>query len=325
MTNNSYTLPQNRGKGIVAGILGAAFFGFIPAFSIPALQAGMSPACILFYRFGLASAMLALILLMRGENLKLSIHYFPVMSMLAVFYCFSGGLLVLGYRYMSAGVTGVIHFTYPIFVTLILVSFYSEKMKVSTIIAIAIAIIGIYFLGVVGGEQSFTPGRNYVAGFLIVLASGVACASYMVGVNKSCARHLSSLVLTFWLLLLSTAIFGIFSLVAGELIYVTNIGLLANLSGLALIATVLSNFLLVYSIKNVGSTHAAILGAVEPVTAVIIGIVMFNEVLNTPIILGIALIFTAVGIVIMRNNKSNCVNFVSSINVIYRNLKHLMG
>lgn len=303
MTTNSNTLPLNRGKGIIAGILGAAFFGFIPAFSIPALHAGISPSCILFYRFGLASVMLALILTMQGKSLKLPLHYFPVMTILAVFYCFSGGLLVLGYRYMSAGITGVIHFTYPIFVTIILVSFYREKLKISTIIAILVAIIGIYFLGVVGGGQSFTPGTNSVAGFLIVLASGIACASYMVGVNKTRARHLSSLTLTFWLLLISTAIFGALSLISGEFIVVTDIELLANLSSLALIATVLSNFLLVYSIKNIGSTYAAILGAVEPVTAVFIGVLLFNEILNIPIIFGIALIFTAVGIVIMRNHK----------------------
>jgi hypothetical protein len=303
MTNNLCTLPQNRGKGIIAGILGAAFFGFIPAFSIPALHAGISPSCILFYRFGLASVMLAIILSLQGKSLKLSLHYLPVMALLAIFYCFSGGLLVLGYKYMSAGVTGVIHFTYPIFVTIILVSFYREKMKISTLIAIFVAIIGIYFLGVIGGDKSFTPGTNSIAGFFIVLASGIACASYMVGVNKTRARHLSSLTLTFWLLLISTVIFGILSLVSGELVFVTDIGLWANLSSLALIATVLSNFLLVYSIKNIGSTYAAILGAIEPVTAVLIGILLFNEVLNIPILTGIALIFTAVGIVIMRNNK----------------------
>lgn len=303
MTTNLFPLPQNRGKGIIAGILGAAFFGFIPAFSIPALHAGMNPSCILFYRFGLASLMLAVILFTQGKSLKLPLHYFPVMAVLAIFYCFSGGLLVLGYKYMSAGVTGVIHFTYPIFVTIILVSFYREKMKISTVIAIFVAIIGIYFLGVVGGDRSFTPGTNSIAGFFIVLASGIACASYMVGVNKTRARHLSSLTLTFWLLIISTVIFGIVSLICKELIFVTDIGLLANLTSLALIATVLSNFLLVYSIKNIGSTYAAILGAVEPVTAVLIGILLFNEVLNIPILTGIALIFTAVGIVIMRNSK----------------------
>ncbi|MEG2819435.1 MAG: DMT family transporter, partial [Muribaculaceae bacterium] len=123
------------------------------------------------------------------------------------------------------------------------------------------------------------------------------------GVNKTQARTLPSLSLTFWLLLISTVIFGILSLFNGSMILVTDLALIADLSALALIATVISNFLLVYAIKHIGSTNAAILGAVEPVTAVILGIILFGEALNAPIVIGVLLIFTAVGIVVMRNRK----------------------
>ncbi|MEG0252559.1 MAG: DMT family transporter, partial [Muribaculaceae bacterium] len=242
ITSNAH---HTSGGGVLAGIFGAATFGFIPAFSIPALQAGMSPTCILFYRFGIATIIIAIILSLQGKSLKLPMRLLPTMILLAIFYCFSGGLLVMGYKYMSAGVTGVIHFTYPVFVMLILVIFYNERLKISSMIAICTAIMGIYCLGVLGGEQSFVKGANPLIGVIIVISSGIACASYMVGVNKTQARTLPSLSLTFWLLLISTVIFGILSLFNGSMILVTDLALIADLSALALIATVISNFLLV--------------------------------------------------------------------------------
>ena len=208
---------------------------------------------------------------------------------------------MLGFNYMSGGVTEVLHFTYPIWVMLILLVFFKERIRLSSAFAIIIAIVGIYCLGVLGGPDAFMPGANRVAGVVIVVASGLACGSYIVAINKSNARKLSSIILTFWMLSLSAVIFLVVSLSTGTFEVVTDGYLLANLLGLALVATVLSNFFQVYSIKYIGSTQAAILGAVEPATGVVMCIILFDEVLNIPIIAGIALIFTAVMIVVTRN------------------------
>jgi drug/metabolite transporter (DMT)-like permease len=103
------------------------------------------------------------------------------------------------------------------------------------------------------------------------------------------------------MLTLSACIFLVVSLVSGTFELITDVYLLGNLVGLALVATVLSNVFQVYSIKFIGSTQAAILGAVEPATGVVMCIILFDEVLNAPIVAGIALIFTAVMIVVTRN------------------------
>lgn len=291
----------NRGAGIIAGIFAAVSFGFIPVFSKPVLAAGVSSTCLLFYRFLFATVMLFALMLMRRESLRIPVKIVPAMLLLAVFYSISGGFLVLGYEYMAGGVTQVIHFTYPIWVMLILVVAYRERIRHSSIVAILLAIVGIYCLGVLGGNASFIPGANKIAGVVIVLLSGLACASYMVGVNKTGAHRLSSLALTFWLILFSTIFFGAISYLNGSLRLLTEPTMVANFTGLAFISTVISNFLLVYSIKNVGSTLAAILGALEPLTSVLACILVFNEPFTLPIAAGIALIITAVIIVILRN------------------------
>lgn len=299
--NKPMVSALSKWKGVVAGVLGASFFGFIPVFSKPVLAAGISPTCLLFYRFIIASFLIAIISGIKRQSISLPKECHKCMALIAAFYCFSGGFLVWGFEFMSGGVTEVLHFTYPVWVMLILLVFFKEKIRISSALAIIIAIVGIYCLGVLGGSEAFMPGANRLAGVIIVVASGLACGSYIVAINKSNARKLSSMRLSFWMLFLSAVIFAVISITTGTFNVITDFSILANLFGLALIATVLSNIFQVYSIKYIGSTQAAILGAVEPATGVILCVILFDEALNMPIVAGIALIFTAVMIVVTRN------------------------
>jgi len=75
---------------------------------------------------------------------------------------------------------------------------------------------------------------------------------------------------------------------------------LGNLVMLALVPTVISNLALVRAIKNIGSTLTSVLGAMEPVTAVCVGITIFGEPLTRSIALGILLIISAVTVIILK-------------------------
>ena len=72
-----------------------------------------------------------------------------------------------------------------------------------------------------------------------------------------------------------------------------------NILMLAILPTVGSNLALVYAIKNIGSTLTAILGAMEPLTALSIGILVFAEPLTPTIALGFILIISAVSLIIL--------------------------
>ena len=73
-----------------------------------------------------------------------------------------------------------------------------------------------------------------------------------------------------------------------------------NLILLALIPTVVSNLALVRAVKSIGSTLTSVLGAMEPVTAVCVGIFLFGEAFTTSIGVGIALIIVAVMVIILK-------------------------
>jgi drug/metabolite transporter (DMT)-like permease len=73
-----------------------------------------------------------------------------------------------------------------------------------------------------------------------------------------------------------------------------------NLTMLAVVPTVVSNLALVKSIKAIGSTLTSVLGAMEPVTAVCVGIYAFGEPFTATIAAGVVLIITAVTIIILK-------------------------
>ena len=74
-----------------------------------------------------------------------------------------------------------------------------------------------------------------------------------------------------------------------------------NLAMLALVPTVISNLALVRAIKSIGSTLTSVLGAMEPVTAVCVGIALFHEPLSAGIVIGVALIISAVTVIILKH------------------------
>ena len=294
---------SRNGIGVVAGLLGAVCFGFIPVFSKPALALGLSPMCILAYRFSLAAIALGILLKLRRVKLGLAMRDVPGMALLALYYCVSGGCLMMGYEYMSGGVAGVIHFSYPVFVVLIMLLFFRERVRLSSAVAITAAIAGIYCLGALGGDAAFLPGANRLEGVLVVVLSGIGYASYLVGVGKGKARNYDSLYLTFWILVFTAVFFIAAAALKGELVIVSDAATLLNFTGLALVATVVANVLAVYAVKVVGSTLESILSAMEPATSVVMCIILFDEQFTLPIAIGIVLIFIAVGIVVLSSRR----------------------
>lgn len=68
----------------------------------------------------------------------------------------------------------------------------------------------------------------------------------------------------------------------------------ANLVGLALLPTIVSTATLAIATRNIGATKASVLGVFEPITAILIGSLMFGEPLTANILAGIGIAIVAV-------------------------------
>lgn len=291
---------MNKVNGFLYGLLSSASFGLIPLFTIPAMHQGMQFWSILLYRFLFAMLALACILLLDKQSFRIRRKEILPLLLLAFLYDCSAVFLFWGYKFMSSGVATTIHFMYPVLTTLIMMIFFREKKSPWRIAAIALAVSGVFFL-----SHGDTTGTVTLLGIFIVLLSALGYALYLVTVSQLESLEMKGLKMTFYVFL-----FGGILLFTG--MTVTGVGVqaipdritLGNLVMLALVPTVISNLALVRAIKNIGSTLTSVLGAMEPVTAVCVGILIFGEPFTQSIALGIGLIISAVTVIILKNRMS---------------------
>lgn len=286
-------------KGIAYALISSSTFGLIPLFSIPVLASGaMGVPSLLFYRFAFATAAIAVAGLALRRNFKIKPAVLVKISVLGIFYASTSMGLTMSYQYISSGAATTIHFLYPILVTAIMIAFFGEKASRTLIAASVLSIIGVALLS--QGEG----GGLEPKGLLLVLMTVVTYATYIVGVNKSGVESTDPVILTFYVFVASTALFAAYAWGTGGTIEpIKDCTTMWHIVLLALLPTVISDFTLILAIKYVGSTVTAILGSMEPLTAVLVGVFYFSESFSIKTAAGLALVLFAVTMVVRRSSR----------------------
>lgn len=287
---------RQKVKGHLQGILSAITFGLIPLFSVPLLLSGMAPVSVLVFRFGIAAVAMVLLMLVRGISFRIHPRLIAWYLALGILYFISAMLLLVGYRYMATGVATVLHFSYPIFVALIMAFAFGERLSPAAIVAIVMALSGVVLLsGVLSARQNLP-----FDGMVIVLTSGLAYALYIIVVNRSPIRGEHPFRLSFYVLSIAALLCYLYGITHEGIVAPADLAGWLNACGLAIIATVVSNVMLIGAIARIGSTPTAVMGALEPMTAMVVGTVVFGEILTFQGIVGVVLVLSAVVILIFR-------------------------
>lgn len=291
--------PLSSTTGVLYAIASSATFGLIPLFSIPLLSSGIGSPTILCYRFIVAAIIMAVVLLFTKRNLRLHAKQLGVTVLLSVLYSLTAILLIESYEYIPSGVATTIHFLYPLAVTLSMSWLFGERTTTTTYIAVVVSLVGVALLA--WGDH--TQG-DFQRGVTLALLTVVTYAAYIVGVMRSSASSIDSLVLTFYVLVIGAGLFFIYAVATTGIEYVHRWSDWRDLIMLALVCTVLSDYTLILAIKRIGSTLTSILGSMEPLTAVVVGVLYFGEQFDSSSVAGLILIITAVVLVIARANRS---------------------
>lgn len=286
--------------GLLYAVLSSATFGLIPLFSIPLLAGGMSSQTVLCYRFLFAALMMGVIVVMARRNLKLDFKRLCVVVFLSILYALTAILLIESYKSIPSGIATTIHFLYPLAVTLIMSWFFGEKSAISTYIAIVVSLVGVTLLAW-GGHH----GADFKQGVALAMGTVVTYALYIVGVMKSRASSIDPLTLTFYVLLIGAIMFFIYAIATSGIDPLHSFVQWRDLLLVALVCTVLSDYTLVLAIKHIGSTMTSILGSMEPMTAVVVGVVYFGERFDVASIVGVLLVIIAVVIVIVQGGRDS--------------------
>lgn len=282
-------------KGVICGVIATVSYGTNPLGALSLYEEGYHVNTVLFYRYGLAALILLFMLLARKESLRISKGELKVVALLGLLFASSSLTLFTSFHYMDAGIASTLLFVYPIMVALLMAIFFKEKISIITWLSISLALTGITLLYDGGGNSNLSS-----IGVVLVLISSLTYAIYIIVVNKA-ELNFSALKLTFYVLIFCILTTVGYSIAGGGM----PIQLLTSESAwgysfmLAIVPTVISLIAMTLAVHAIGSTPTAIMGALEPLTAVIIGVTMFGKSLSINLIVGILLILGAVILIIV--------------------------
>ncbi len=294
------SISKNALIGYPAGIITGITYGLNPLFAMPLMKAGASIESILFFRYAIAVLCLGAFLLIGRQSFKTSWKQFGVLLVLGLLYTASSVFLFEAYKYIPSGLATTLIFLYPVLVALIMVF-----LKVVPSWPVWLAIFAT-FVGVVIMTQSDSTQTISPIGVLLSLGSALVYALFIVIINRSkTIASISNSLLTFYALLVGAIIFLVKISFSDAPMMVGLGGHLAwiNLVGLALLPTVVSTATLAIASRNIGATKASVLGVFEPVTAILVGTLMFGEPLTTNIIVGILIAIVAVTFMIVSTKR----------------------
>ncbi len=290
-------MKKNKSIGILCAILSAVCYGTNPFGALPLYEEGVNTATVLAHRFGLAVILLAIVMCIRDrrENFKVTRHEFKVLFSLGILFAASSITYYQSFHFMDAGIASTILFVYPVMVAVIMAMFFKERVTAMTVVAIVMSLVGIGLL-----YKGETGASLSAVGIILCILSSLAYAIYIIVVNQSSIK-MSSFKVTFYAMLVCEITLILYSFTSPEL-YLHALPSARAWSfavWLSIVPTILSLVFMTVAVHHVGATPTAILGALEPLTAVAIGVVVFGEMLTPRLIVGILFILFAVMLVVL--------------------------
>lgn len=290
-------MKKFKTQGYINGILAAISYGTNPLFALPMYKMGMNVNSVLFYRYLFAVIIYgAGLKLFKKTNFKLSVKEFISLFFTAVLFALSSVTLFSSFKYIDSGIACTILFIYPVIVALISTVFFNEKLSKTSVYAMIITLCGIFILN--GGINGYlNPG-----GIFLVLLSALVYAVYIVLVkNLSAIKHMKHDKLSFYVMLMGLSVFIVNLKFCTLLQPINDLRVLACALALAVFPTIISLETINIAIRLIGPTTTAVLGALEPLTAIFFGVMCFGEVLKPDNIIGIFLIIFGVMLIILRD------------------------
>lgn len=283
--------------GILCAIGAAVCYGTNPLARFLYAE-GMNIPSVLFYRFGLAWVIVAVVMMFRKESLRVNRREFLTLSALGVLFILSSSTLYTSFNLMPSGIASTILFTYPIMTAAIMTLVFRERLTLLTVVAIALSLVGVALLSFNDDGTTFS-----LLGIVLVLISALTYALYIIVVDKS-PLQMSSFKINFYVLFYCALGNVVYALVSGQpLMLPPSPTAWFWVSWLAVVPAIMALVMMVYAAKYLGSTPTAILGALEPMTAVLIGVFVFAEPFSLRLSLGIVLILSAVTMVVLSKAK----------------------
>ena len=283
-------------KGYLFAAIAAASYGTNPIFAIPLYREGISVTSVLFMRYAMAVAIMFFATMIKSPKaFVIKPKYVGLLAFMGILMVLSSIALFESYKYLSAGIASTLLFFYPVMVAVIMAIFYKERLTKKSWACLITA-----FLGVVILSKNDDGGFISLLGLTLVMLSSLSYAIYLVYINRGPMKKINTSTITFYVILGGFLVMIPYCLLDGGLMLPKTTPAWINAIGLGFFPTVISLIFTSRAIALIGSTETAIFGALEPLTAVILGILILGEPLTITPAIGMILIFVSVTVLMMK-------------------------
>lgn len=293
-------IKKRRLAGYLAGFIAGVSYGTNPLFAKPLLESGVPVLVMLLFRYGISAAILAIWMLAKREQFRVKGNEIALLVLLGILFACSSLFLFFSYEFIPSGLATTLVYLYPVFVALIMVflRFYPSWQTWLSIIAT--------FGGILLLSSPSTRASIRIPGIILAVASALSYAFYLVIVNRSKRiKNVSEHTLTLYALLTGAFLFAAIRTLQGGSITegINTASDWGNLIGLAIVPTMISLLTLAVSSRYIGPTKTSILGVFEPLTAILIGTLLFGESLTMKMGIGVAVCISAVVFMVLRPDR----------------------
>ena len=293
-------IKKRRLAGYLAGFIAGVSYGTNPLFAKPLLESGVPVLVMLLFRYGISAAILAIWMLAKREQFRVKGNEIALLVLLGILFACSSLFLFFSYEFIPSGLATTLVYLYPVFVALIMVflRFYPSWQTWLSIIAT--------FGGILLLSSPSTGASIRIPGIILAVASALSYAFYLVIVNRSKRiKNVSEHTLTLYALLTGAFLFAAIRTLKGGSITegINTASDWGNLIGLAIVPTMISLLTLAVSSRYIGPTKTSILGVFEPLTAILIGTLLFGEPLTMKMGIGVAVCISAVAFMVLRPGR----------------------
>ncbi len=277
-------------RGFFYATLAACTFGLIPLFALPIVGPELPSTSVLFFRFGFSSIIIMLIALARGQSLRICPRDFAKFIAIGFFYALCAISFFWALEYIDSGIAATVQYCYPIFVVLLMVVFFGERFKMSTFLASVVICIGVALFSL---QDPSTVEVNFI-GMALTIFSATQMALYVMAIQVFNLKVKNQMLVGMYILMFGAIFSGIFAAYEDGIFFPTTFFQWKHLALLTIVTGVISTMALVRSVKYVGPSLTSILGGFEPVTAMLVGVLVFNEALTMLNVIGALCIVGAV-------------------------------
>ena len=288
-------------KSILCVASAATLYGLEPALiSGVYANGGNSYMTTMFLALG-GVLILGVILIIQKADFRISRALFQKLIIeAAIGACATCLLLYYSYTRIPSGIAATLHYIYPMFIAVFLVAVYHEKLTKRAALAVLLTVTGI---ALISGFRTADRTNLDLIGIIAALCSGACWGFYIVYMDKSGISEHDPRLMNFYIYVITVPVSGLAALLTGNFsLHHEPAGWLYLLVAIIL-SRVIAGPLLLKGIAGAGAMVSGVLETLEPITAMVMGILFLNDRFTADSLVGAALVLGAAVLIATQKGK----------------------